>query len=117
MSRSTGLESGGGECYNAALGKEKGAVVRGLTHGVPDVDVALASPVVALREGLPVREHVAFLDVRTLSEAVIVQPGRPVVHVAGMELPVGCSERREEKQTVLMVSFPNMHLYLGFCLF
>lgn len=67
---------------------------RSPTHGVPDVDVALLSPVVALREGLPIREHVAFLDVWTLSKAVIVQPGRPVVHVARAELPVGCSERK-----------------------
>lgn len=65
---------------------------------MPDVDVALVSPVVALREGLPVREHVAFLHIWTLPEAVVVQPGRPVVHVARAELPVGCSERREEKR-------------------
>lgn len=110
MSRSTDLGSGGDgrNCDTAALVKGKGAAVcpRPPTHGVPDVDVALVSPVVALREGLPIREHVAFLLVWTLPEAVIVQPGRPVVHVARAELPVGCSERREETKkpkTFLMI--------------
>lgn len=78
--------------------RRKPAVVHRPTHGVPHVDVALVSPVVALRKGLPIREHVAFLNVWTLSKAVIIQPGSPVVHVARMELPVGCSERRRERK-------------------
>lgn len=80
------------------------------THGVPHVDVALVSPVVALRKGLPVGEHVAFLNVWTLSKAVIIQPGRPVVHVARTDLPVGCSEgRREKDKRFQSFHFPLFH--------
>lgn len=72
------------------------SALRRLTHCVPHVDVAFASPVIALGEGLPVGEHVAFLQVGALSEAVIVHPGSPVVHVAGVHLSVSCSEERME---------------------
>lgn len=61
-----------------------------LTHCVPHVDVVLASPVIALREGLPIREHVAFRHVCALSKAVVVHPGSPVVHVARTHLSIGC---------------------------
>lgn len=60
------------------------------THCVPHIDVALASPVVALREGLPVGEHIASVAVGALPKAVIVHPGRPVEHVAGAHLSVCC---------------------------
>lgn len=66
-----------------------------LTHCVPHIDIALASPIIALREGLPIREHIAFLNVCTLSKAIIIQPGGPVVHVARMHLSIGCSEKKE----------------------
>lgn len=73
-----------------------------LTHGVPHVDVALASPVVALRKRLPIGEHVAFVSVGTLSETVVVQPGRPVVHVARVQLSISCSETgRRERSNIL----------------
>lgn len=64
---------------------------------MPHVDVALAPPVVALREGLPIGEHVALSQVRALPEAVVVQPGSPVVHVARAHLSVGCSEKEESE--------------------
>lgn len=67
---------------------------------MPHVDVALASPVVALRERLPIRKHVAFLYVHTLSKAVVVNPGSPVVDVARLQLSVGCSEQKGVKNTV-----------------
>lgn len=73
--------------------RTRSAVVHLPTHGVPHVDVALVAPVVAVRKGLPVREHVAFLNVWTLSKAIIIQPGSPVVHVARMELPIGCPDK------------------------
>ena len=52
-----------------------------LTHGVPNIDITLASPVIALREGLPIGEHVAFCHVCALSKAIVVQPGSPIVHI------------------------------------
>lgn len=61
---------------------------------MPNVDVALVSPVIALREGLPIGEHVAFRGVSALSKTVVVQPGRPVVHVAGADLSIGCSKEK-----------------------
>lgn len=93
--------------------RRRPAVVRVPTHGVPHVDVALASPVVALRKGLPIREHVAFPDVGTLSKAIIIQPGSPVVDVARVELPVGCSGRRRERETNIL-NYLNC-LYLVTC--
>lgn len=77
-----------------ALGPCGCETVQRLTHGVPDVNVALASPVVALRERLPVWEHVAFARVCTLPKAVVVQPRGPVVHVARVNLSVSCSDRK-----------------------
>lgn len=68
-----------------------------LTHCVPHIDIALATPVIALREGLPIREHIAFLNVSTLSKAIVVQPGCPVVHVARMYLSISCSEKRRRE--------------------
>lgn len=67
------------------------------THGVPHVDVAPPSPVVGLREWLPIWKHVAPLNVGALSEAVVVHPGRPVVDIAGVQLSVGWTNmgRRE----------------------
>lgn len=62
------------------------------TKGVPNVDVAPPFPVVGLGEGLPVGKHVAPLCVGTLSEAVVVHPGRPVVDIAGVQLSVGWAE-------------------------
>lgn len=56
---------------------------------MPNVDVAPLSPVVGLGEGLPVGKHIAPLCVGTLSEAVVVHPGRPVVDIAGVQLSVG----------------------------
>lgn len=77
----------------------EGALIQ-LTHCVPNVDVALSPPVVALREGLPVREHVAFFHVWTFSKAVVVQPGSPVVHVTRSDLSVGCpGEKKNQKQS------------------
>lgn len=64
--------------------------VSALTHGVPHVDVALVSPVVALREGLPIGEHVTFVCVWALSKAVIIQPRSPVVDVTVTKLSVSC---------------------------
>lgn len=43
-----------------------------LTHCVPHVDIASASPVIGLREGLPIREHIAFRHVCTLSKAIVI---------------------------------------------
>lgn len=65
-----------------------------LTHCVPHVDIAPTSPVIALRKGLPIREHVAFLDVYTLSKAIVFHPGSPVVHVTGMHLSICFSKKR-----------------------
>lgn len=64
-----------------------------LTHRVPNVDVVLASPVIALREGLPVGVHVTLFHVWALSEAIVVQPGGPVVHVTRSNLSAGCPEQ------------------------
>ena len=58
-----------------------------LTLGVPHVDVAFPAPVVGLREGLPVGEHVACLQVRTLAKAVVIQPGS---HRSRAHLAIGC---------------------------
>lgn len=66
-----------------------------LTHCVPNVDVALAPPVIALREGLSVREHVAFCKVCTLSKAIVIQPGSPVIDVARAGQSIGCSGREK----------------------
>lgn len=63
---------------DATLNKRTGVP----THGVPHVDVAPASPVIGLGERLPIGIHVAPLHIRTLSKAVVVHPGRPVVDVA-----------------------------------
>lgn len=65
---------------------------------MPHVDVALASPVVALRERLSIREHVTFLYVGALSKAVVVYPGGPVVHIARLQLSIGCSEEKGGKR-------------------
>lgn len=72
------------------------------THGVPHVDVAPASPVIGLGERLPIRKHVAPLCVGTLSKAVVVHPGRPVVDIAGVQLSVGWAKmgRRESRSEV-----------------
>lgn len=64
-----------------------------LTHCVPHIDVALASPVIALRERLPIREHVALYHVSTLSKAVVIQPRSPVVHIPRTNLSIGCTEK------------------------
>lgn len=45
-----------------------------LTHSVPNIDIALASPVVALREGFAIWEHVTALQVRTLPKAIVIHP-------------------------------------------
>lgn len=99
MSRSTGLGPSEETKANVTLQlcEENQQISTFPTHGVPDVDIALASPVVALREWLPIREHVAFLHIWALSKAIIIQPRSPVVHVARMKLPIGCSGRRREE--------------------
>lgn len=70
------------------------------THCVPHVDVALASPVIGLAERLPVGKHVAPLHVGTLSEAVVVHPGRPVVDVARVHLSVSWAKTGKRKSEV-----------------
>lgn len=105
MSRSTGLgqtkkTNGNKNCYLILLLRVhvcKRINLCALTHCVPHVDVALATPVIALREGLPIREHIALLNVCTLSKAIVVQPGCPVVHVARMHLSISCSEERRRE--------------------
>lgn len=79
-----------------------------LTHRVPHVDIALASPVIALRERLPIREHIALFQVSTLSKAVVIQPRSPVIHEARTNLSVGCTEEKRVKQRLLLVLLVNM---------
>lgn len=69
-----------------------------LTHCVPYVDIILASPVIALRERLSIREYVAFYLVYTLSKAVVIQPGSPVIHIARAHLTISCSQEKKGKQ-------------------
>lgn len=61
---------------------------------MPDVDVTLVPPVVALGEGLAIREYITFSFVNALPKAIVVQPGCPVVDVTRANLSISCTKEK-----------------------